>query len=286
MNWEKLIDQLVEQPWVEPVANAIGQLTDKVFRDAGGPVENFLHGLWLGHPLHPVLTDLPLGSWMVAATLDVVEGLTGSEQRGADAAVVIGLAGATMAATAGLSDWNRTDGRPRKLGAVHATLNIGATVLYTLSALRKARNRGLGRAFAFTGFGVVATSAYLGGHLVYAEQVGVDHAVVEKQPGRSFKPVLADAELGEGQLRRLDVDGAPVMLARCEGLVYALLDTCSHLVPLAEGQLEVGPRVRACSAMHGSRYTLSMASARRPFDSAAGLAACESGQIEVSNTEA
>ena len=49
---------------------------DKTMVDALGParrdVKNFLHGTWLGHPLHPVMTDIPLGAWTATLLLDAI----------------------------------------------------------------------------------------------------------------------------------------------------------------------------------------------------------------------
>jgi nitrite reductase/ring-hydroxylating ferredoxin subunit/uncharacterized membrane protein len=251
------VNKLAELPFVHTLDDLLHGVAQAVFKEPGGPVENFLHGTWLGHPLHPVLTDIPVGAWTAGAVLDIAESATGNSGlgSGADLAIGVGLAGASSAALAGLADWGRMgSGDTKRVGALHAALNITATVLYLLSLFaRKGGNRGTGKLLAFTGYGIAGFSAYLGGHMVFAEQIGVDHTADKPKPEK-FTSVLPEAELMEGQLRRVDVDGAQVLLTRYGGRIYAISDVCSHLgCSLAEGHLE-GESVR-CDC-HGSRYAL------------------------------
>jgi hypothetical protein len=97
-----------KQDWLEPIADRL-QPTVVAALGVDGPIgpkaANILHGTWLGHPLHVVLTDVPLGSWTAAAVLDVLEEKTGSRaiRRGADAAIAVGVVGAAAAALTGLT---------------------------------------------------------------------------------------------------------------------------------------------------------------------------------------
>jgi nitrite reductase/ring-hydroxylating ferredoxin subunit/uncharacterized membrane protein len=258
MNWEVLVEAVVAQPWVESAGKAVQGAVRSVYQTAGPvgqQVENFLHGIWLGHPLHAVLTDVPLGAWTTALALDALEA-AGHEEfgPGADTAVAVGLAGALGAATAGLTDWYPLGSERRHVGTVHMLLNVSATALYTASlVMRKSGQRGAGRLAAGAGFAVVTVGAYLGGHLVYDQQTGVKHAV-EAAPPADFTPALAEADLREGQLRCVDVAGTPVLLTRRNGVIYALGDTCTHLgCSLAEGEL-IEDSVRC--VCHGSRFAL------------------------------
>jgi nitrite reductase/ring-hydroxylating ferredoxin subunit/uncharacterized membrane protein len=243
---DHLSDQI--QPLVRDAFNAMGP--------TGRKVKNALHGTWLGHPLHPALTDVPLGAWTAALALDAMESISGRRElgAGADAAIAVGLVGAAGAAVTGLTDWSETSGRARKVGLLHGLLNAGATALYTTSLVlrsRKKRNAGMG--FAMLGFAVSSVSAYLGGHLVFGEQIGVNHAAAQEMP-KEFVPVLTDVELREGEMKRVDAAGVPVLLVRCEGDVCALAHTCSHLGgPLSEGKLE-GDVVQC--PWHGSRFNV------------------------------
>src|SRR5215210_794060 len=124
-----LIDR---QKWLAPVDTALGAVAGATVKAAGQPVQNFLHGTWLGHPLHSAITDIPVGAWTAAAVLDLVEvfGETDEYAAGADAAVGIGLVSALGAAASGLCDWQHTDRPARRAGALHALCNISATVCY------------------------------------------------------------------------------------------------------------------------------------------------------------
>jgi nitrite reductase/ring-hydroxylating ferredoxin subunit/uncharacterized membrane protein len=252
--------QVIErQQWLEPLADRLQSLLNEEVAaagPAGQQVANALHGVWLGHPLHPVLTDVPLGSWTAATVLDACEEASGHGAfgRGADAAIAIGIIGALGAALTGLTDWRHTDGRARRIGLTHGLLNLGALALYTTSFfLRRRQARRAGRGVALLGYVVANAAAYLGGHLVYGEQVGVDHTAAQ-QPPQGFVPVLRDAELSENQLRRVSADGMPVLLLRRGERLYAIAETCAHLGgPLAEGRLE-GLSIRC--PWHGTRVAL------------------------------
>ena len=254
---ELAIRWIEKQPWLESVAEGVQPAVAQALDSAGPRVANLLHGTWLGHPLHAVLTDVPVGSWTAAAVFDVLEQSTGRRVfgRSADAAIRIGLVGAVAAALTGIADWSKIGGgKPRRIGLTHALLNVTATALYTTSlSARRNRSRSAGRQLGLLGFLVASASAYLGGHLVYREKIGVDHAADAKPP-QEFLPVLADAELPSDQLRRVDAGGMPVLLLRREGRIYAIAETCAHLGgPLSEGKLD-GDAV-VCP-WHGSRYSL------------------------------
>jgi nitrite reductase/ring-hydroxylating ferredoxin subunit len=247
------------QQWLDPVADRMQKGILAVWEAAGAAgrrAKNFLHGVWLGHPLHPVLTDVPIGAWTVTLALDAMDSIGGRARfaRGADAALTLGLVGAVGAAATGVTDWGHTDGRARRIGLMHGMLNSTAAVLYLTSlVLRRRGARAEGQGFAMLGFGVSMAAAYLGGNLVYDNRVGVNHAEEPRAPG-DFIPVLADGELAEGQMRRVDAGGVSVLVARRGGAVFAVAEVCSHMGgPLAEGRLE-GDTVRC--PWHGSRFSL------------------------------
>jgi nitrite reductase/ring-hydroxylating ferredoxin subunit/uncharacterized membrane protein len=250
----RLIDK---QPWLESIAEVVQPAVAQALDSAGPEVANVLHGTWLGHPLHAVLTDVPVGAWTAAALFDVLEQSTGRRfyGRSADAAITIGLVGAVAAALTGLADWSKIGGgKARRIGLTHALLNVTATALYTKSlSLRRNHSRSAGRQLGLLGFLVANASAYLGGHLVYREKIGVDHTA-DARPPKDFVAVLADAELPSNQLRRVDAGGMPVLLVRKDGQIHAIAETCAHLGgPLSEGKLD-GDAV--ICPWHGSRYSL------------------------------
>jgi nitrite reductase/ring-hydroxylating ferredoxin subunit/uncharacterized membrane protein len=284
---EALIKTVEQQEVLDQLSDKIQPLVSNAFESAGPAgreVKNFLHGTWLGHPLHPALTDIPLGAWTAALALDAMESISGRKElgAGADAAIAVGLVGAAGSAVTGLTDWSDTNGRARKVGLLHGLLNVGATALYATSlVLRRKDMRGAGRGFAMLGYAVSSTAAYLGGHLVFSEQIGVNHAAAQELP-KEFVPVLADAELREGEMKRVDAAGVPVLLVRREGDVCALANTCSHLGgPLAEGKLE-GDVVQC--PWHGSRFNVkdgSVVDGPATFPQPCFEARVREGQIEV-----
>jgi hypothetical protein len=91
------IDLIDRQNWLDQVADALQPAIAETFQSAGTvgqKVEDFLHGTWLGHPLHSVLTDVPVGAWTAALVLDAMDEMSDREEfgRGADAAVTVGIA--------------------------------------------------------------------------------------------------------------------------------------------------------------------------------------------------
>jgi nitrite reductase/ring-hydroxylating ferredoxin subunit/uncharacterized membrane protein len=259
MATDRAIQAVEHQDWLEPLAGRLQSTLSNAFAaagPAGQEIANALHGRWLGHPLHPVLTDIPIGSWTAAAVLDALEQVTGNRAlgRGADAAIGLGIIGALGAAITGLTDWRHTDGRARRLGLAHGLLNTGALALYTTSMiLRQFQARRAGRGVAALGYVVANTAAYLGGHLVFGEQIGVDHTAAQVPPAE-FVPVLPQAELAENELRQVLAHGMPVLLLRRGDRIAAIAGTCSHLGgPLVEGSLEDHSVV---CPWHGSRFAL------------------------------
>jgi nitrite reductase/ring-hydroxylating ferredoxin subunit/uncharacterized membrane protein len=246
-----------QQEWLEPIADRVQPAIAAALDGPIGPkVANILHGTWLGHPLHVILTDVPLGCWTAAAVFDFLEA-AGSRRlgRGADGAIMLGLLGAAGTAVTGLADWSKIGGgEARRIGLAHGLLNTTATACYIASLwLRHNHARRAGRKFAFAGLFISAVAGYLGGHLVYKERLGVDHSA-DYPPPEDFVPVLAETELPENELKRVTANGMPVLLVRKGQRVYAIGETCAHLGgPLSEGKLE-DTSVRC--PWHGSCFSL------------------------------
>ncbi len=278
-----------QQQWLDPASDAVQKAVATVLTGSPGKrrVDDFLNGVWLGHPLHPVLTDIPIGAWTAAFGLDAFETFTGRREfnAGADAAVVIGIVGAVASAATGLSQWQYTDAQPRREGMVHALLNTAALGLYiTSAALRATGKRSAGKLTALLGYGIVAVSSYLGGDLAYDERIGVNHAPGQMPP-ENYTPVLAESELPEGRAHALDVGDVRMMLVRQNGQVYALARECSHLGgPLDEGQFENGC---VTCPWHASRFALAdgrVVDGPATFPQPFYAARVRNGQIEVSMT--
>ncbi|HJT03295.1 MAG TPA: Rieske (2Fe-2S) protein [Pseudonocardiaceae bacterium] len=222
---------------LDKVAKPLAGLVGKAVQPRA--VRNLLSGTNLGHPAHPMLTDLPIGAWSMSALLDIFGGA--DAERAADLLVGAGILSAVPTAATGLNDWSDTIGGERRIGAVHATANVAALTLYLASLIaRRGGARGTGKVLGLTGFGVMVVGAYLGGHLSFAKGVNVNHTFLEHR-SQDWTTVLAEAELVEGELRRVSVGEAPVLLVRDDGQIYALANTCSHAGgPLDEGELADG----------------------------------------------
>jgi nitrite reductase/ring-hydroxylating ferredoxin subunit len=227
-----------------PLAGAVGRaVRPRVVR-------NLLSGTDLGHPLHPVLTDVPIGAWVMSALLDAAGGP--AAEGAADLLVAAGVVAAVPTAAAGLNDWSDTVGPQTRVGLVHAALNTTALSLYLASLVARARGgRRGGKVLGLAGLGVLTGGAYLGGHLSFGMGVDVNRTAWEQRP-HQWTPVLADTELADGQHRRADAGGVPVLLYRTAGTVYALDSTCSHMGgPLEEGTISDGCVI---CPWHGSTF--------------------------------
>ena len=260
MSENPILSVIGDQEWLQPLQDKGPEFIRKAFSaagPAGQSAKNALHGVWLGHPLHPAITDVPVGGWTVAAALDALEMLGGSKyQAGADAAVAIGLLGAIPAALSGITDWADTHSKPQRVGAIHGMLNMGAATLYAGSYVaRKSKKRTLGRWLGFVGFGLVIASAYLGGELSYSQKIGVNHAPdPEGELPKDYTPAIAEEDLIEGKPAKANVDGTDIFLLKQAGQIYALAEHCSHLSgPLSEGKVEGDTIV---CPWHGSRFCL------------------------------
>jgi nitrite reductase/ring-hydroxylating ferredoxin subunit/uncharacterized membrane protein len=289
----KVIDQ---QKWLDPLGEAIQAAVHKWFEaggDTGQLIKDLLHGTWLGHPLHPALTNIPIGAWTAALALDALEGISGRRElrAGADAAIGLGLLGAVGSAVTGLTDWSDTYGRGRKIGLVHGILNVAATGLYTGSwIMRKRRkSRAAGVSLSMLGYAVASAAAYLGGHLVFGEQVGIDHtATADRGKPEKFTAVMDDAALAEKKLTRVDANGVAVLLVRVKGKLHALAHTCTHLGgPLSEGKLVEGNTAVECP-WHCSRFALedgSVVNGPATFPEPRFEVRVRNGKIEVRATD-
>jgi nitrite reductase/ring-hydroxylating ferredoxin subunit len=215
------------------LAGAVGNLVP------AGPVKDALSGTWLGHALHPMLTDLPIGFWTSAWVLDHVGG-----KRAAPAArtlVALGILAAVPTAVSGASDWSDTTGEERRVGLVHATANTVALACYTVSYVhRRAGRRGKGILWGWLGAGAATVGGQLGGHLITALGVGVDHTTFDVGP-REWTAAGAAADLVEGRPAVVRAGGIDVLVLREGDRLLAMADHCTHRGgPLHEGRVEAG----------------------------------------------
>jgi nitrite reductase/ring-hydroxylating ferredoxin subunit/uncharacterized membrane protein len=204
-----------------------------------GRAKDLLSGTWMGHPAHPMLTDLPIGAWVSAVVLDVAGRGRGHT---ADALVGLGVLTAVPTAVTGLNDLaDIVESEERAIGTAHAIGNVTALALYGGSYLaRRQGRRDIGTALALAGMAALTVSGFLGGHLAYRRGVGV--AQTAFQPRFEDWTAVADEEaLTTGKPLRASVDGVDVLLYRNAGTIYAIANRCTHRGgPLHKGKISDG----------------------------------------------
>ena len=216
-----------------------------------------LHGgRWVGHPLHPALSDLPIGLWAGVVVLDAQD-RDPAPRRGIDAAGMLSAAGILAAGATvltGLSDWTVSDDQDRRIGLFHGLLNTAALGLQGASlGTRMAGHRGTAHALAAASFTVTAAAGYLGGHLVFTRGVMVNRVAWAIGP-RRWTRALQEADLPDDVPTAVVAEGRQIMLYRHLGSLYAIDNICSH----AGGLLSRGPvaDLTVTCPLHGSRFKL------------------------------
>src|ERR1700759_2158304 len=160
------LSSLTDQPALDSLAEPLSTSLRGAYQSLGEPgrrLKNTMHGVWLGHPLHPALVAVPIGAWTTAVALDVAAETNRDRglSRAADFAVAVRLGGAVGSAVTGLTDWSETSGQARRTGLVHGLLNVAATSLFAVSyLLRKKGSRAAGQACSATGLAVASAAGY------------------------------------------------------------------------------------------------------------------------------
>jgi nitrite reductase/ring-hydroxylating ferredoxin subunit/uncharacterized membrane protein len=220
-------------------------------------------GRWAGHPLHPALSDLPVGLWTGATLLDMTD--RGPAPRsGLDAAGMLSAAGIVAScatALTGLSDWTVSNEQDRRVGLFHGLLNTVALGLQCASlGTRMTGHRSTARALGAASLTVTGAAAYLGGHLVFTKGVMVSRVGWATGPRRWVR-ALQEADLPDDSPVGVEAEGRQILLYRHRGTLYALDNICSH----AGGLLSRGAvaDLTVTCPLHGSRFALADGSVGR-----------------------
>ncbi|MGW2816839.1 Rieske 2Fe-2S domain-containing protein [Streptomyces sp. NPDC001415] len=233
----KALDALGEAKQLDKITGPLQRLVRAL---PLGPYRAVLQGRPIGHPLHPVLVQVPIGAWTSAAVLDLVPGAG----RNARLLVGMGVVSAVPAAWAGWVDWAEQPERQLRTGVVHAASNGVAIGLYASSWVARGRGRpAFGRLLGFAGLTVASVGGMLGGHLAFRQAVGsnktepIDHLV---EPG--WHAVGTAAEFPEGKGVRRMLGAVPLLVVRePDGGFHVLVDRCSHMAgPLSQGEVADG----------------------------------------------
>ena len=256
---DRPIDRLSRDPRLDTIADAIQPIVQGAVEATGGEsslISDLLHGRFLGHALHPVVTDIPIGAWSVTAAFDVLAAFGYHDlEPGADAALAIGIAGSLASALTGWAEWSDTAGEPRRLGAAHAVLNGSALLCYATSfALRRGKRRTAGVVTGLLGYALTGAAAYLGGELAFGHGLGMKHTAEAITPKATFEPVCPANEVADGQTRPAFAGEIALILTRSGDSVSAISGICTHRgAPLRDGTI-----VDSCvkCPWHGSLFDL------------------------------
>jgi len=258
---EAAVDRVERAKALDPAVTAAKKAVDAALPSA--PLRDALHGVWLGHPLHPALILVPLGSWISATVLDFLPG----SRRGAQALVGLGVLAAVPTAAAGAADWSDLHPQQQRIGLVHAlanTVTVGLQVASWRSRRRGRHARGVTLSLAAVSVGGIA--AYLGGHLAYRQAAGMNHA--EEAPytlPEEFTRLCSLEDLPDGRPVRMALADGPVFVLRRDRRVDVLYHECSHLGgPLSEGELSgSGDELCVQCPWHGSVFRIRDGEVRR-----------------------
>lgn len=262
----RAVAALGRQEWLERPSYRLEHALDFAYLAMGGARErvvNVLHGVWLGHPLHPALTDFAIGTISATVGLDIASLLPGSRDaaRLARYGLGAGIVANVASAVTGVTDWQHTHEEARRIGLVHGALNAAATGLYAMSWWHRRRGRRFrGIAATALGYGLTMASSYLGGNLVFEWRIGTDHSGRRMtRPG--WTPALPLESLEDGQLQRVQIDGVGVVLHRDGRQLSAFGEHCPHLAaPMADGWVDRG---RLVCPWHGSRFAVDSGEVQR-----------------------
>jgi len=271
--------------WAKPFGEFNHRWLTAVFRPIR-PVKDLLNGTWLGHPLHPALTDIPIGAFVVALVLDLV-----GQPQGAFWALVVGQVAFLASVVSGLADYTDTDGSARTRATIHGTLMVVAGVLTALSIATRdggAASGGVSTALLLVAIGVMVASAYIGGEVVYSLGNMVSRHAFR---GAGSKWIALDtgdvtdlAALPEAEPRPMRAGINDLVVVRIGDTIHALHAVCAHAGgPLAKGTVTSDGCLEC--PWHGARYRLADGALRRGpsvYDQPAyEVRAAEGGGYEV-----
>lgn len=251
------LEPLVSQIESAEALDEIGQKVGKTVRNAfgRGQLKEALSGTWLGHAVHPMLTDVVIGSFTSASLLDLLAPDT--DGTASERLIGLGLLAYLPTAATGINDWADTepvDHGVRRVGLVHAVSNgIGASLYAASLSARRRGSRGFGAVLGLAGMSVMMAGGYLGGHLSLTKGVGPDQTVFDAGP-TDWTPAADASLLTDSRPVRVVVEDTPVLLLQQGESIYAIHDRCSHRgCALSDGEVEGDEVVCAC---HGSRFSL------------------------------
>jgi nitrite reductase/ring-hydroxylating ferredoxin subunit/uncharacterized membrane protein len=250
MRLDMLVAGLERATVLDRPAGAARDVVQKLL--ANRTVKDALHGVWLGHPLHPALAQFTLGSFMSASVLDVI----GAGRRESSALIAAGLSTTFPTVAAGWADYADSHEEQQRVGIVHAASNGTAVACFLTALVLRSRGRD-GRVASIAGGVIAGLGAYLGGHLAYRQALGANHseAIPHTGPG-DWQPLGPLADIPDGSPVQHRAADTAVLVVRSGDSLSVLADTCPHLAaPMHEGELDCAAGEITCP-WHGSVFRL------------------------------
>ena len=243
--------------WVRPLGDLVHRFLHWFFHKIPA-IRDLLNGRWLGHPLHAVLTDAPIGILFLVIIFDLLH-----LPDAAAWALGIGILAMLGAALAGFADYADTDGRARERATLHSTLMIVALLAFIVSLVLRLGPNGAtestgGFIVSIVAFLILAAGAFVGGDVVYALGNMVDRHAFRGAGTKwlALEPAELDAggRIPEGRPIKAKLGSNQLVLVRQGEQILALHDVCAHAGgPLNEGKLVDG---EIECPWHYSRYRL------------------------------
>jgi len=251
--------------WAKPFGDFNHRWVAALFRPIR-PIKDFLNGTWLGHPVHPAATDIPIGAFVVAVVLDLI-GPPGS----AFWPVVVGLLAALASAVTGLADYSDTDGVARTRATTHATIMVVGSTLILISLVSRIVAvdhvaDGLAVALLLAGTIMLTAGASIGGDVVFVLGNMVSRHAFRGAGTKWIKLDTGDvadlATLPEATPTKVRAGINDLVIVRIGDAIHAMHAVCAHAGgPMAEGT--VTPDGCLECPWHGSRFRLSDGALRR-----------------------
>lgn len=250
-----LLDRLDDLTFLDTVTQPLARAVRTVIPPQSR-VADALHGTWMGHPVHPIGVQAPIGAWMSSALLDAVGG--DDAEGAADTLALTGVVTAVPAVVSGLNDWSKSNPAEQRTGLLHAVTNAVGLGLWTASVVARRRgDRRRGQLLGAGGLAAVMVGGTIGGHLSYRQGLGADHNADIEETGPTDWTDAGPAEVPEGRPVQRDAGGTPVVVVRTAGRLHALADRCSHQSgPLHQGELTLGDDPCLSCPWHGSVFRL------------------------------
>ena len=238
--------------WAKPFGDFNHRWLGAVFHPIR-PIQNFLNGTWLGHPVHAVVTDVPVGAMTVSIVADLI-----GQPVVADVAMLLGVLAIVAAAITGLADYAEVDGNARTRATVHGSIMVVTLVAYLISLAIRSGNpadRLLPILIAGVAYLLLSLGAWIGGDLVYLVGTHVNRHAWRGAGTKWVKLELGGLEdIPEGGPTKLKAGINDLAIIRNGDRILAVHAQCAHAGgPLAEGEL-VGDAIQC--PWHGSRFRL------------------------------